>query len=120
MRRRAAAGLLALLPLLSACPNGPGQGYGDECTYTITIADSCTGCEGFERYELTLTDADAATHDIVLQEQEQWVEVLPPGDVTIDGAAILFGNPYGFETVVDTCDYESEFTFGCSGFDFCE
>ena len=120
MRHLAAAALFLATPLLAPCVGGPGPGYGDECTYTITIADSCTGCDGFERYELTLTDAEATAHDIVLGEAEQWVEVLPPGEVTIDGAAILFGNPWEFETVHDTCEYESDFTFGCSGFDFCQ
>lgn len=116
--------LATLLPL-TACQDlfGPGDGSEDleedECLLNLAVSGSCDGCEGFEQFEVSVTDAAGDVWEVTLAEGEQWSGVVASGMVSIEYSAVLFGNTYDYETEPGYCEVTHDVTFGCSGYDFC-
>lgn len=117
--------LVASSLLLTACQDlfGPGDGTEeleeDECLLTLLVSDSCSGCEGFEQFDVRVTDADGELWEVTLTEGEEWSGVVASGMVSIEYSAVLFGSTYDYETEPGYCEVTHDVTFGCSGFDFC-
>jgi len=116
--------LLFALPL-AACQDlfGPGDGTEDlaedECLLTLLVSDSCAGCEGFEQFDVRVTDAAGDLWEVALSEGQEWSGVVASGMVSIEYSAVLFGSTYDYETEPGYCEVTHDVTFGCSGFDFC-
>ncbi len=118
--------LLVALLLLSGCPalstvTGPdGEPLADdECLLTVDADASCTGCDGFERWEVGIEDAAAETWSFDLAPGEDWVAVVASGTFRVDYTALLFGAPYVYGPEEFVCDRVYDLSLGCEGFDFC-
>ncbi len=116
--------VLAILPLASCAevfgaPEGTEDLEEDECLLTLAVSVSCTGCEGFERYDVSVTDAAGDVWDVTLGEGEQWSGVVASGVLSIEYAAVLFGSTYEYDPEPGLCEVSHDVSFGCSGFDFC-
>ncbi len=117
--------LLVLVVPLAACQDlfGPGDGTedleDDECLLTLAVSDSCTGCEGFEQFDVRVTDAAGDLWEVTLTQGEQWSGVVATGMVSLEYSAVLFGNTHDYEPEPGYCEVTHDVTFGCSGYDFC-
>ena len=116
--------LAAALPLSSCAelfgaPEGAEDLEEDECLLTLAVSASCTGCEGFDRYDVSVTDAAGDVWEVSLGEGEEWSGVVARGMLSIEYAAVLFGYTHENDPEPGYCEVTHDVSFGCSGFDFC-
>ena len=84
------------------------------------MAENCIDCNGFESFDVTVTDATGQQWEQSLAVEETWSLVVTSGTVSVDYAAVLFGTSHPFGTTEPYCDLSHELTLGCAGFDFCD
>ena len=127
MEPRRPVALLFLLVSWCGCPDhseviGPdGEPIGeDECLLTVLVGDSCDGCEGFERFEVTIEDAGGTAWEMSLGVGDSWSDVIAAGGFTVNYYAVLFDAPHDFDPATGYCNRVHDLSIGCGGFDFCE
>ena len=100
-------------------PDGEPLAEG-ECLFIIDVAENCIDCNGFETFDVVVTDGAGQQWEQSLVVEETWSVVVESGTVSVDYAAVLFGTSHPFGTTEPTCDRRHELTLGCAGFDFCD
>jgi len=117
-----------LLILLSCgCPGGStvtgpdGEPLAeDECLLTVEVGETCTGCEGFERFEVSIEDAAGTPWEMSLGIGDSWSDVIASGAFSVQYYAVLFGAPHDFDPATGYCARVHDLSIGCGGFDFCD
>jgi len=119
--------LLVILAFLTGCPAGgeltgpDGEPLRDgECLFTVGVSDSCVDCNGFETFDVAVSDGTGQQWSQSLAVDESWSVVVASGWVSVEYSAVLFGTTHPFGTTEPYCELSHELTLGCAGFDFCD